>query len=668
MGGRPGSRPGEHPATRPARVPRCAAGTARGWLHVPSGTRHRRPGRPRPPPAWRDAGAPPRRGPRRRARGLLADPAVGQPGGPHARPERRPAFRLAPPALATPPPPSPCPDPGRRSLGEARPPRRAARSARRLPPSPAAPTRWTRQPGSGSGPRAPCRSRRSSSGCAWSRRWPTRVTAAADGRSAVLRPAAPLEPGASYRFTLLDPAGAPLTGWAFQVAGPPRVVGTTPPEREHRRPGRRPGSRSRSTRTAWPWSGATSRCGSCRREPPVAGAIEMHGRAAVFVPGEQAPRGPRLRGPGPGRHRGDRAGRRAGPRRDLRLPDRADGAGRGGPGGARPGVRHGAPGRARAARGAPVDDHAGRRRDEVTTPVPLRVYRLAGEAAAIRALEQLLGTPAWAGAGARPARPHGRPRRASSRDRPRSSRDGWEAALRLPIAPRAGWYLVELRQGPTSQAVLQVTDIAAMAGVREDRFVAWVNDARAGRPVQGAPVDVVGGPRIGRTDARACWLPPTPAAAPRHEQADPRPDDGRRRTAGHRRRRRRGRAVPVRLVGPAAKLGARDLVDRALDRPLALSPDRHDPGVGLPARPRRRPPALGDPLRVWRYDGRPARRPAARHGGRPAGDHRSVGRDRRAPRPSTRLVRPRGRGGRRVGSRRSGSRSATSASRPTGSR
>jgi hypothetical protein len=55
-----------------------------------------------------------------------------------------------------------------------------------------------------------------------------RVVPEADGRGATLRPPAPLEPGASYRFTLVDPAGAPLTGWAFQVAGPPRVVATIP--------------------------------------------------------------------------------------------------------------------------------------------------------------------------------------------------------------------------------------------------------------------------------------------------------------------------------------------------------------------------------------------------------------------------------------------------------
>ena len=94
-------------------------------------------------------------------------------------------------------------------------------------------------------------------------------------------------------------------------------------------------------------------------------------------------------------------------------------------------------------------------------------------------------------------------------------RDGWDQRLRLPIAPRTGWYLVELRQGSTSQAVLQVTDIAAMTGVRADKLVAWVNDAHAARPVQGAAVEVVGGSTLGRTDARGVLVAETPAGLAR---------------------------------------------------------------------------------------------------------------------------------------------------------
>lgn len=339
------------------------------------------------------------------------------------------------------------------------------------------------------------------------------VKAATDGRSAVLRPAAPLEPGASYRFTLLDPAGGPLTGWAFQVAGPPRVVGTLPRNETTDVP------IDTGIEITFDQDGVAVEPGdiAVRLVPEgtaVAGTIEMHGRSAVFVPDKRLLEGRvyevRVRS---GTGASARAGGLA---RDVTFTFQAEREARAGKVQAEldqafvtalPGER--ALLEARQWKTLPDGGD-----DEVTTPVALRVYRLSGEAAAIRALEQLLGAPAWAGASARPIVPTAGLSRVFS-GQAGFVREGWDRRLRLPIAPRTGWYLVELRQGSISQAVLQVTDIAAMAGVRADKVVAWVNDARAGRPVEGARVEVVGGSRLGRTDAQGVLVAGTPAGLAR---------------------------------------------------------------------------------------------------------------------------------------------------------
>jgi hypothetical protein len=339
------------------------------------------------------------------------------------------------------------------------------------------------------------------------------VKAAPGGRSAVLRPSAPLEPGASYRFTLVDPAGASLTGWAFQVAGPPRVVGTLPRNETTDVP------IDTGIEITFDQDGVVVERGdiAVRLVPegtPVAGAIEMHGRAAVFVPGKRLLEGRVYEvlvraGTGATAQAGGLA-------RDVAFAFQVERKTRAGRVQAEldrafltalPGDRP-----LLEARQWRTQPNGGE--DEVTTPVALRIYRLPGEAAAITALERLLGAPAWAGASARPIVPTAGLSRVFS-GRAGFVRDGWDRCLRLPIAPRTGWYLVELRQGSISQAVLQVTEIAAMAGARADTFIAWVNDAGAGRPVQGARVEVVGGSRLGRTDASGLLVAETPAGLAR---------------------------------------------------------------------------------------------------------------------------------------------------------
>jgi hypothetical protein len=148
---------------------------------------------------------------------------------------------------------------------------------------------------------------------------------------------------------------------------------------------------------------------------------------------------------------------------------------------------------------------------QVTSPLPVRVYRLAGESAAVRILRRLLDVPAWAGTEARPqVATSGLPVAYSGPAGFVPAGDG-SFSLRLPFAARAGWYLVELRQGTPIYAILQASDVVGLAGVRVDHFFTWANDARTAGPLAGATVDLLGGARLGRTDATGLLVAGTPA-------------------------------------------------------------------------------------------------------------------------------------------------------------
>lgn len=335
------------------------------------------------------------------------------------------------------------------------------------------------------------------------------VEPAADGRGVLLRPAAPLAAGATYVFTLLGPAGVPLTGWAVQVAGPPRVVATIPGNEATDVPVTA-AIEITFDRDDVAVTAADVGVRLVPDETAVAGRIEMHGRAAVFVPA--APLLPQRVYRVAVRAGTGAVGSGTGLARDLTFSFET----------------------ARAAAGAiRVDvvqplttvlagerplleveawqETSGGDWAERSSRIPVRVYRLAGETAALRLLDRLLRIPAWAGPEARPAvpTPNLRPVFEGTAGWVRLR---WERRLRVPFAPAAGWYLVEAGGERPSQAVLQVTDVLGMAGAREDSLVAWVNDGRSTGPVAGATVEVVGGARLGRTGADGTLVAVTPAA------------------------------------------------------------------------------------------------------------------------------------------------------------
>ncbi len=373
-----------------------------------------------------------------------------------------------------------------------------------------------------------------------------RVQAAADGRSAVLSPASPLAPDAAYRVTLLGPAGETVTGWAFQVAGPPRVVATLPDDQATDVP-TDTGIEITFDQDRVPVRGGDIVVRPVPDGPPVPGRVEMHGRAAAFVPAE-----PLLAGrvyqvtvrAGTGA-----TAETTGLARAVVLAFRTQPVTE--PGTVRatihaslvtalPGERATLP--AWAMRSVSSDPGEV---EEVSTPLPVRVFRFASEAAALRALARLQAVPEWAG-------PEARPRVATDglalafAGRAPFVTVGSERNVRLPRATGRGWYLVELGSDPPAQAVLQVTDIVGLVAARGDRVVAWANDARARGPVVGASVAVVGGAALGRTDGRGVLTAPTPAslvAAAGSVLVRMRAGDGRR--------------VVVELVGPEG-IAARD--------------------------------------------------------------------------------------------------------------
>ncbi len=334
-----------------------------------------------------------------------------------------------------------------------------------------------------------------------------RVRPAADGRSAILRPVEPLAPGAAYRFTLVDPQGTAVTGWAFQAAGPPRVVGTLPEDQATDVP-TDTGIEVTFDQDGVPVKPDDLVVSLLPELSAVAGTVERHGRTATFVPA--AALRPGLVYQVAVRAGTGASGASSGLEQAVAFAFRTARESKAGEVRATfdealstslPGERASL---AVSAWRMTEDDS-----EEASAPIAVRVYRFAGEAAALRALVRLEAMPEWAGAESRPLVSTEGLKLAFSGEAA-FTRVGWGRRLRLPVATGRGWYLVELRADTRSQAILQVTDVAGMVAAREDRLVAWVNDARTGGPVRGSAVTVVGGPSLGRTDAAGVLLARTP--------------------------------------------------------------------------------------------------------------------------------------------------------------
>ncbi len=88
--------------------------------------------------------------------------------------------------------------------------------------------------------------------------------------------------------------------------------------------------------------------------------------------------------------------------------------------------------------------------------------------------------------------------------------EAWQQWFRLPRTLPAGWYVATISLGgETSQAILQVTDVAVYVVASQTRSAVWVNDLQAKGPLEGASVGLTGA-ALGRTGADGLLIAQTP--------------------------------------------------------------------------------------------------------------------------------------------------------------
>ena len=104
-----------------------------------------------------------------------------------------------------------------------------------------------------------------------------------DGTSVRLQPAAPLQPGVVYRFTLKGQDGRPLDTWAFQAKAAVRIVATVPRDTETEVP------LNAGIEITFNQDGVVDPASNVVIEPRTAGRFERNGRSLVFIPGRLLP-------------------------------------------------------------------------------------------------------------------------------------------------------------------------------------------------------------------------------------------------------------------------------------------------------------------------------------------------------------------------------------------
>jgi uncharacterized protein YfaS (alpha-2-macroglobulin family) len=347
-----------------------------------------------------------------------------------------------------------------------------------------------------------------------------------DAGSLTLRPAAPLEPGAQYRFELRLADGSTAGSWAFQAQSPPRVATTLPDD----------GAINVPTDSGIELTFDQDGVGDGRPffsiAPAVAGSFERHGRTLVFVPDRLAAktvytvtlrRGVPL------------AGTTLTTESDLRVQFET------GAGGAAPAPRVELTiGRAvleTSPREAPVVGISMYTPEGTTRPSRLTVGvdRLPSLDAALQVLATLRAAPSWARWRTEPAvATAGLVRVASFTAAVETLADSGGGFVRFPSRLPGGWYLATVSgAGRPEQAILQVTDVATYAVASVTRSTVWVNDLATGAPIEGAEAsltlipagaDAGGAPSgdpstasapalsLGRTDADGLLRATTPPA------------------------------------------------------------------------------------------------------------------------------------------------------------
>ncbi|HEX2469914.1 MAG TPA: Ig-like domain-containing protein [Candidatus Limnocylindrales bacterium] len=332
------------------------------------------------------------------------------------------------------------------------------------------------------------------------------TTIEADGRVR-LTPVEPLDPGVVYRFELDAPDGTSVDSWTFQASQPLRVVSTLP------EPSSTDVPLDTGIEVTFDQDGVVDPASHFRIEPSVPGRFEQRDRVLSFVPERLAPatvytvtvtRGIAVGGTGEILED------------DVRF--QFETASTDAPRPSSSYFRFSNDLFESATAQRPVvglwwyaDDSEAEETVRPPKTVRLEVYALADRGAAIESFRALREIPRWSRYNSAERLPTDGLRRVAGLDAPLQDANGtlWTT---LPERLPAGWYLVEQPSATLpSQAILQVTDLAAYLAVSGTRSVVWANDVASGRPIAGATVEADGA-SLGRTDARGLLLADTPAS------------------------------------------------------------------------------------------------------------------------------------------------------------
>ncbi len=341
-----------------------------------------------------------------------------------------------------------------------------------------------------------------------------------DASSITLTPAAPLDPGAQYRFQLRLADGSLAGSWAFQVPRPPQVVTTLPGDGATSVPV------DSGIEITFDQDGVGDPQPYFSIVPAVQGSFERHGRTFVFVPDLLAQKTVytvTLRKGVP------LTGTSLALERDIRFQFETESGGTQPP--ARVTLVLGRPMIEAGTQDAPAValDIWGTQETEAPTSLDVSLHRLPTVDAALAALDALRAAPSWARWRTTPVVPtSGLTRISSFTARVEKLAPQGGQFVRLPSRLPAGWYLATFTGASRpEQTILQVTDVATYTAASVTRTVVWVNDVARGAALGGAQVRLLDGTLLGRTDARGLLDVATPAvivATARRDWSDARQD------------------------------------------------------------------------------------------------------------------------------------------------
>ena len=135
--------------------------------------------------------------------------------------------------------------------------------------------------------------------------------------------------------------------------------------------------------------------------------------------------------------------------------------------------------------------------------IDVRVYQFPTASGAVEAVDRLINTPHWAIAAWEQNRVETSGlRHIDSFNITRAQEDTWMETMTLPGNLPPGFYLINATADErTSQAILQITDIAVQVISDDKQTIVWANDMNTGLPLDDAEVLIPFSGRSFRTDA-----------------------------------------------------------------------------------------------------------------------------------------------------------------------